>query len=95
MPSSRRRSGPGKRVVAPAKRAVAVAKRPAAPSKRASRFSFIVDTIAELKKVTWLSRREALYLSGLVLLVAVSVGIVLGLLDLGLSEIVERFLLNG
>ncbi len=71
-----------------------MAKRPAAPAKRASRFSFIGDTIAELKKVTWLTRREALYLSGLVLLVAVSVGIVLGLLDLGLSEIVERFLLN-
>ncbi len=94
MPSSRRRKVPGKRVVAPANHAVAVAKRPAAPAKRAPRFSFIRDTVAELKKVTWLTRREALYLSGLVLLVAVSVGIVLGLLDLGLSEIVEEFLLN-
>ncbi len=94
MPSSRRRNAPGRRALAPAKGAAAVAKRPAAPAKRASRFSFIGDTIAELKKVTWLTRREALYLSGLVLLVAVSVGIVLGLLDLGLSEIVERFLLN-
>ena len=94
MPSSRRRNVPGRRALAPAKGAAAVAKRPAAPAKRASRFSFIGDTIAELKKVTWLTRREALYLSGLVLLVAVSVGIVLGLLDLGLSEIVERFLLN-
>ncbi|MEE8353472.1 MAG: preprotein translocase subunit SecE [Dehalococcoidales bacterium] len=95
MPSSRRRSVPGKRALASAKGAAAAAKRPAAPGKRASRFSFIGDTIGELKKVTWLTRREALYLSGLVLLVAVSVGIVLGLLDLGLSEIVERFLLNG
>ena len=94
MPSSRRRSVPGRRALVPAKGAAAVAKRPAAPAKRASRFSFIGDTIAELKKVTWLTRREALYLSGLVLLVAVSVGIVLGLLDLGLSEMVERFLLN-
>ena len=72
-----------------------VAKHPAAPARRFSRFAFLADTIAELKKVTWLTRREALHLSGLVLLVAVSVGIVLGLLDLGLSEIVERFLLNG
>ena len=94
MPSSRRRSVPGKGAMASAKRAVAVAKRPAAPTRRASRFTFIADTIAELKKVTWLTRREALHLSGLVLLVAVSVGIVLGLLDLGLSEIVERFLLH-
>jgi preprotein translocase subunit SecE len=88
MPTSKRRSDSGKRAVAP------VAKRPASPVKRA-RFGFIGDTIAELKKVTWLTRREAIYLSGLVLLVAVSTGVVLGLLDLGLSEIVERFLLNG
>ena len=96
MPTSRRRNVPGKRAVAPANRAAAaVTKRPATPAKRTSRFRFIGETIAELKKVTWLTRREALYLSGLVLLMAVSVGIVLGLLDLGLSEIVERFLLNG
>ncbi len=94
MPSSRRRSDSGKRAAVPARRAAAVAKRPAAPVKRAPRFGFIGDTIAELKKVTWLTRREALYLSGLVLLVAISTGIVLGLLDLGLIEIVERFLLN-
>ncbi len=95
MPSSRRRNVPGKGAVVSAKRAVVVAKHPAAPARRFSRFAFLADTIAELKKVTWLTRREALHLSGLVLLVAVSVGIVLGLLDLGLSEIVERFLLNG
>jgi len=59
-----------------------------------TRFKFIGNTISEMKKVTWLTRREAFYLSGLVLLVAVSVGIVLGMLDLGLSEIVTRFLLG-
>ena len=58
------------------------------------RFRFIGDTLSELKKVTWLSKREVAYLTGLVLLVAVSVGTVLGLLDLGLSDLVSRFILG-
>jgi preprotein translocase SecE subunit len=48
-----------------------------------------------MKKVTWLSRREIAYLTGLVLLVAISAGIVLGLIDLGFSELVSRLLLGG
>jgi preprotein translocase subunit SecE len=55
----------------------------------------VTDTISEMKKVTWLSRREALYLSGLVLLVAVLVGAILGVIDLGFSALVERLLLGG
>lgn len=94
MPSSKRANT--KRVSASTKRAVVPATGPVSSVRRfGTRFKFINDTIAEMKKVTWLTRREAMYLSGLVLLVAVSVGIVLGLLDLGLSEIVTRFLLNG
>ena len=58
--------------------------------KSSSRFSFIGDTIAELKKVVWLSRREAVYLTALVLLVAISVGIILGALDYGFSFIVDK-----
>jgi len=50
-----------------------------------SRFKFIGETIGELKKVTWLSRREALYLTALVLLVAAVAGLILGLLDLGFT----------
>ncbi len=75
------------------KRQAAVVKRAAGPAKR-PRFEFIVDTISELKKVTWLTRRETAYLTALVLLVAVSAGIVLGLIDLGLSELVDRLLLG-
>ena len=71
-------------------------KRATAPAKRSrSRFRFIGDTIAELKKVTWLTRREVVYLTGLVLLVAVSVGIILGLIDLGFTNIVNKLLLGG
>ncbi len=88
MPSSKRASASTKRTVVPTGGPVNTVRRFGA------RFKFIGDTIAEMKKVTWLTRREALYLSGLVLLVTVSVGIVLGMLDLGLSEIVTRFLLG-
>ena len=59
-----------------------------------SRFRFFGEIIAELKKVVWLSRREALYLTVLVLIVAVTVGLVLGAIDLGFTELVDKFLLG-
>ena len=68
-------------------------KRPSVTTKRSrSRFRFIGDTIDELKKVTWLTRREAAYLTVLVLIVAICVGAVLGLIDLGFSDLVELLL---
>ena len=53
------------------------------------RLRFISETIAELKKVVWLTRREVIYLTTLVLIVAISVGLVLGLIDSGFSELVK------
>ncbi|HEY33590.1 MAG TPA: preprotein translocase subunit SecE [Dehalococcoidia bacterium] len=78
-----------------AKRSSTSTKRPAAPARRPSRFRFITDTIAEMRKVTWLTRREAAYLTGLVLLVAISMGVILGLIDLGFSSLVNKLLLGG
>jgi len=63
--------------------------------KSSSRFRFIGDIIAELKKVVWLSRREAAYLTAMVLIVAVSVGIILGALDYGFSFIVDKLFVGG
>jgi len=63
--------------------------------KSSSRFRFIGDIIAELKKVIWLSRREAAYLTAMVLIVAVSVGIILGALDYGFSFIVDKLFIGG
>ena len=60
-----------------------------------SRFRFIGDTIAELKKVVWLTRREAIYLTVLVLIVAAATGIVLGAIDYGFTELVGEFFLGG
>ena len=59
-----------------------------------SRFRFISEIIAELKKVVWLSKREALYLTVLVLIVAVTVGLVLGAIDIGFTGLVDKFLLG-
>ncbi len=65
-----------------------------ATTKR-SRFRFIGDTIAELRKVVWLTRREAAYLTFLVLLVAVTVGLILGAFDYGFTRLVDTFFLGG
>jgi len=64
-------------------------------AKKGSRFRFIGETIAELKKVVWLSRREALYLTALVLVVSVSVGIILGAIDYGFSFLVDKLFIGG
>ena len=65
-----------------------------ATTKR-SRFSFIGETIAELKKVVWLTRREAAYLTFLVLVVAIIVGLILGAFDYGFTRLVDEFFLGG
>jgi len=60
-----------------------------------SRFSFIGETIAELKKVVWLTRREATYLTFMVLIVAIIVAIILGAFDFGFTNLVDKFFLGG
>jgi len=59
------------------------------------RFKLVRDIKDELKKVTWLSRREALYLTGLVLVFSAVVGAVLGSLDALLSQLVKTFFIGG
>jgi preprotein translocase subunit SecE len=65
-----------------------------AASKR-SRFSFIGETIAELKKVVWLTRREATYLTFMVLIVAIIVALILGAFDYAFTNLVDKFFLGG
>ena len=60
-----------------------------------SRFRFIGDIIAELRKVVWLSRREAAYLTFLVLVVTIAMGIMLGAFDWGFTQIVDKLFLGG
>ena len=60
-----------------------------------SRFRFIGETIAELKKVVWLTRREVAHLTLLVLIVAVTVGLVLGAIDYGFTNLINKLFLGG
>jgi len=55
---------------------------------------FFSDIYAELKKVVWLSRREVLYLTGVVLVAAALAGLALGALDLGFTNVVNNFFLR-
>ena len=67
----------------------------AASKRSGSRFRFIGETIAELKKVVWLTRREAVYLTTLVLIVTIAMGIFLGAFDYGFTQLVDRLFLGG
>ncbi len=57
-----------------------------------SRFRFLRETVAELKKVTWLPRREVIHLTVLVLVVTIVMGLVLGAIDYGFSYLVNLFI---
>ncbi len=58
------------------------------------RFKFISDIIAELKKVTWPSRADALRLTGLVIAFTIVVAIILGVIDYGFSKLMDVILLR-
>jgi preprotein translocase subunit SecE len=59
------------------------------------RFRFFGETIAELKKVVWPTRREAVRLTIIVLIVCVAIGIFLGSIDYGFTKLVEGVFLPG
>jgi len=60
--------------------------------RKGSRLRFIGETIGELKKAVWLTRREAVYLTFLVLIISITAGLVLGAFDYGFTYLVELFL---
>ena len=67
----------------------------AATAKRSgSRFRFISETISELKKVVWLSRREVIYLTAMVLIVAGAIGLALSALDYGFTHLIDGVFLG-
>jgi preprotein translocase subunit SecE len=66
-----------------------------ATKRSGSRFRFFGDIIAELKKVVWLTRREAIYLTALVLIVTIAAGLFLGGIDWGFSRLVDIIFLGG
>jgi preprotein translocase SecE subunit len=57
--------------------------------------TYVGEIINELKKVVWLSRREVAYLTMLVLIVTIVAGIVLGALDFGFTQLVNKLFVGG
>jgi preprotein translocase subunit SecE len=69
---------------------------PTAPKRKGFfLFNYFSEIINELKKVVWLTRREIVYLSGMVLIVTIIAGVVLGALDYGFSELVSKVFMGG
>jgi preprotein translocase SecE subunit len=56
---------------------------------------FFGGITTELKKVVWLSRREAAYLTGVVIIMTVIAGLALGFLDMGFTNLVNNVFLGG
>jgi preprotein translocase SecE subunit len=63
-------------------------------TKKKGRFKIFGEVIAELKKVVWLSRREAVYLTILVLIVCVIAGLALGGLDIGFANFAGKIFIG-
>lgn len=54
---------------------------------------FLKEVRIEMKKVTWLTRREVLQFTAMVILVSALVGIYLGALDFIFSWMISNFIL--
>ena len=76
--------------------------RPAAQKRRFSPFGWlrrfepraVADVISELRKVTWPTAAETRYLTFVVAVVAIAVGIVLGVFDLFFGWAIEQVFFN-
>ncbi|MDD5509418.1 MAG: preprotein translocase subunit SecE [Dehalococcoidales bacterium] len=74
----------------------AVAQRTVTSTKKSfSITGFLGGIGSELKKVVWLSRREVVYLTVVVIIIAGVAGLVLGGVDRGFGQLVRNFFLGG
>jgi len=72
-----------------------MARRAVTTKKRSSRFRAVGDVIDELRKVVWLSKREAAYLTLLVLIVTIVAAAGLGAIDYGFTRMIDQVFLGG
>ena len=56
------------------------------------RGGFIGEVISELRKVVWPSQEEATRLTVMVLVISISIGITLGVIDFGFSNLIQLIL---
>ena len=71
----------------------------APPTRQKRRFrlgvpSWLEEIVSELKKVTWPTRQETLYLTMVVIIVSVAVGLVLGGIDIFFNWLIDQLLLR-
>lgn len=64
-------------------------KSPVKEPRRRLRFRWFSEILAELKKVTWPTRKEATRLTLMVLAISVAVGIALGSVDYGFTQLAK------
>jgi preprotein translocase subunit SecE len=72
------------------------ARRPISISRprRLFRIRYIEEIWGELKKVSWPDRETAWRLTTMVIIIAVAVGLVLGLFDFGFTALIENLFLR-
>ena len=70
------------------------AKPPAQHKRRLRVPAWLDDIWSELKKVTWPTREETAYLTMVVIVVAVAVGVLLGGVDILFSWVIDQLLLE-
>jgi len=87
----------GKAVQDKKSQALAKAKKSQAPATQPKkrRFTFFSDIIGELRKVVWPTRQETIRLTLIVLGLCIVMGVILGAVDYGFSELVAKVLLGG
>ena len=69
-------------------------RRPSQTDARGFRpLGFLGEVISELRKAVWPTRDEAIRLTWVVLIVAVLVGIILGLYDFGLTRTLTKYII--
>ena len=71
--------------------------RPPTQAKRRLRIAqprWFEDIWSELKKVTWPSRDETVYLTTVVVIVALTVGVLLGSIDIFFNWLIDKLLLQ-
>lgn len=68
------------------------AKKSDKPQAQKKRFKFFREVFAELKKVTWPSRRSLIVYTSAVLLMTLVMTIILGAWDLGLTQLMNLLL---
>jgi preprotein translocase subunit SecE len=61
-------------------------------ARRSINFRFVTEAAAELRRVTWPTRQETMRLTIMVIVVAASVGIFLGIIDLGFARLFDLLL---